>query len=1097
MTLSEHDLRDHFSETWLARGRELVWRERVLDIECSEDKRYMSARVQGSRTQPYPVTIRVNHSPKGWYPVGHCGCPVGYNCKHVAAVLIAALGEGAQSAEGVPAGLDNWLQRLDLAAQAARSEGQFAPEVQDRLLYVIEPLADGRLVVRLMKARLLQKGGYGSVKPWSGFKSLYNPNPPQFVSPVDWDAVELLRTLERGMDADPSFYLSGHRGALALRQLLLTGRAFWQSAETSPLRYQGVRPATVVWVDATDGDQRLTLQPQPLAQVLALAPPWWLDVATHECGELESGLVDAVAEAIASAPAVPVQAMEAVAQRLAQIPAALPVPARLQTRHIDSVIPTPVLRLTSQQMDGPPLVHYGWQRPGQTVHVDLARLEFDYQGTRVNIHTAGNSVNRRVGDELLAMQRHQPTERAALQQLEALDFFSAKRLDLPGANKLGDAFTLEDDDSWADFAMQHLAGLVEAGWRVESTPEFRWDIAEAEEEWHAELDETSGTDWFGLELGITVAGERISLLPILAGLVRDLSDEAHAALLRGEAPPTGHYLAALPSGKKIALPAERVRGLLAVLVELFDGDALDGAGRLKMNAVHAARLADIDSAARLRWLSGDKLLELGRKLREFSGVTPVAPPVGLQAELRPYQQDGLNWLQFLREYQLGGVLGDDMGLGKTLQALAHVLAEKEAGRADRPSLVVAPTSLMFNWRREANRFTPGLRVLVLHGPDRAAHFDNINDYDLVLTTYALLPRDSTALAECQFHLLILDEAHFIKNPKAQATQVVHKLVARHRLALTGTPMENHLGELWSLFHFLVPGLLGSEAQFKRVFRNPIEKYHDTLCRDALARRIAPFLLRRTKAEVAQDLPAKTDIPRTCELSGAQRDLYETIRATMQDKVRNAIAEQGFKKSQIVILDALLKLRQVCCDPRLLALPAARKVKESAKLELLMALLPEMLAEGRRILLFSQFTSMLTLIEQELDEREIDFVKLTGQTRDRETPVNRFQAGEVPLFLISLKAGGTGLNLTAADTVIHYDPWWNPAVEDQATGRAHRIGQLNPVFVYKLYTEGTVEEKILALQERKRSMVAGVLGDGDHAATTLTAEDLRVMFEPLG
>lgn len=1097
MSLSEHDLHQYFSDAWLARGRELARHERVLDLDCSADKRYFSARVQGSRTRPYQVTIRVNHSPKGWYPVGHCGCPVGYNCKHVAAVLIAALGRNECVVEGVPTGLEHWLQRLGVAARTHDPDAQFAPEVQDRLLYVIEPLVDGRLVARLMKARLLQKGGYGAAKPWTGFKSLYNPNPPQFVSPADWDAVELLRTLERTLDTAPSFYLSGHRGALALREVLLTGRAFWQSADTPPLRYQGVRPAAPVWVDAADGDQHLTLQPQPPAQVLSLAPPWWLDVVTHECGELESGLTDAVAEAIASAPVVPAQVVEAVAQRLAQMPTVLPAPVRLPTRHVHDVMPTPVLRLTSQQMDGPPLVHYGWQRPGQTVTVDLARLEFDYLGTRVNALTAGTSVNRRADSELLAISRHPPSERAALQKLEALNFFSAKRLDLPGVSKLGDAFTLDSEDDWADFALQHLPNLVEAGWCVESDTQFRWDIAEVDDEWHADLAETSGTDWFGLELGINVAGERISLLPILAGLVRDLSDEAHAALLRGESPATGHYLAELPSGKKIALPAERVRGLLAVLVELFDGDALDDSGRLAMNAVHAARLADIDAAARLRWLGGAALLELGRKLKEFSGVTPVAPPVGLNAELRPYQQDGLNWLQFLREYKLGGVLGDDMGLGKTVQALAHILAEKEAGRADRPSLVVAPTSLMFNWRREAARFTPDLRVLVLHGPDRAVHFDNINDYDLVLTTYALLPRDSEVLAQCQFHLLILDEAHFIKNPKAQATQVVHKLAARHRLALTGTPMENHLGELWSLFHFLLPGLLGSEVQFKRVFRNPIEKYNDTLCRDALARRIAPFLLRRTKAEVAQDLPAKIDIARTCELSGAQRDLYETIRATMQDKVRTAIAEQGFKKSQIVILDALLKLRQICCDPRLLALPAARRVKESAKLELLMSLLPDMLVEGRRILLFSQFTSMLTLIEQELDEREIDYVKLTGQTRDRETPVNRFQAGEAPLFLISLKAGGTGLNLTAADTVIHYDPWWNPAVEDQATGRAHRIGQLNPVFVYKLYTEGTVEEKILALQERKRSLTAGVLGDGEHAGTTLTAEDLRVMFEPLG
>ncbi len=323
--------------------------------------------------------------------------------------------------------------------------------------------------------------------------------------------------------------------------------------------------------------------------------------------------------------------------------------------------------------------------------------------------------------------------------------------------------------------------------------------------------------------------------------------------------------------------------------------------------------------------------------------------------LRGYQQEGLNWLQFLREYDLAGILADDMGLGKTVQALAHLLVEKESGRMTHPCLVVAPTSLMFNWHREAERFAPSLRVLVLQGLERKQHFDALGNYDLVLTTYPLLPRDREVLTGQQFHTLILDEAHIIKNPKSQATLIVHQIQARHRLALTGTPLENHLGELWTLFHFLLPGLLGHDKSFRKLFRTPIEKQGNIERRGILARRIAPFLLRRTKSQVAQELPPKTEMVRYCQLEGPQRDLYEAIRVAMHEKVQQEIDKKGMNRSQIIILDALLKLRQVCCDPRLLKLPAAQKVKQSAKLELLMGLLPDMLEEGRRILLFSHFT----------------------------------------------------------------------------------------------------------------------------------------------
>ena len=353
------------------------------------------------------------------------------------------------------------------------------------------------------------------------------------------------------------------------------------------------------------------------------------------------------------------------------------------------------------------------------------------------------------------------------------------------------------------------------------------------------------------------------------------------------------------------------------------------------------------------------------------------------------------------------------------------------------------------------------------------------DFDVVIAPYSLLHRDRERWLEAQWHLVVLDEAQNIKNANTHAAQVAGELNTRHRLCLSGTPMENHLGELWSLFHFLMPGFLGSQKRFGELFRSPIEKQGNPEALQQLRSRITPFMLRRTKALVAHELPPKIETVMRVELSGKQADLYETIRLGMEKTVREALDTKGLAKSQITILDALLKLRQVCCDPHLLKLDAAKKVTTSAKLDQLMQMLPEMLAEGRRILLFSQFTTMLSLIEAELKKRDIPWVKLTGQSQKRDELITRFTSGEVPLFLISLKAGGTGLNLPQADTVIHFDPWWNPAVETQATDRAHRIGQTQSVWVVKLVAQGTIEERILALQDRKaalaESMYSGAVG----------------------
>ncbi|MET0333268.1 MAG: DEAD/DEAH box helicase, partial [Rhizobacter sp.] len=377
----------------------------------------------------------------------------------------------------------------------------------------------------------------------------------------------------------------------------------------------------------------------------------------------------------------------------------------------------------------------------------------------------------------------------------------------------------------------------------------------------------------------------------------------------------------------------------------------------------------------------------------------------------------------------------------------------------------------------------------------------IPDVHLVITSYPLAMRDMGTLGAQEWHYVLLDEAQRIKNSRSQAALSVKGLNARHRLCLSGTPLENHLGELWSLMDFVCPGLLGSEAQFREHYRTPIERRQDNGRAQQLARRVKPFLLRRTKQQVARELPEKTETALRVELTGTQRDLYETVRATMDGKLREVIAQQGLARSQIMVLDALLRLRQVCCDPRLLKTgddgeAPARPHHPSAKMELLLDLLPTLVEDGRRVLLFSQFTEMLALIEIELQRLKLPYLLLTGESKDRGALVERFQQGDVPLFLISLKAGGVGLNLTAADTVILYDPWWNPAVEQQAIDRAYRNGQDKPVFVYTLLASGTVEDKMLELQARKAGL-SDLLLSGVASDAALTTQDFDELFKPLG
>ncbi|MGA3179437.1 MAG: SNF2-related protein [Verrucomicrobiota bacterium] len=478
---------------------------------------------------------------------------------------------------------------------------------------------------------------------------------------------------------------------------------------------------------------------------------------------------------------------------------------------------------------------------------------------------------------------------------------------------------------------------------------------------------------------------------------------------------------------------------------------------------------------------------------------PACPPLGdLETVLRPYQKEGVAWLRFLRENEFGGILADEMGLGKTLQTLAflNTLRMGAAGerRERRPHLIVCPTSLVFNWMAEAEKFTPGLKMLALHGPDRHARFDQIPASDVVVSSYALIGRDAARYRELEFDTIVLDEAQHIKNRQTRNAQAVKAVKGRRRFVLTGTPLENSVLDLWSIFDFLMPGYLGSAQDFRERYEWPITHEQSAPTQTRLARRLRPFLLRRLKKEVASDLPGRLEQVSYCELTPGQRSVYQQVIEAARREVLEASGAPAAAKSRMLALTALLRLRQVCCDLRLLQLDGINPAETSGKMDLFDELLEEVIDGGHRVLVFSQFVRMLALVRERLAAEGIEYCYLDGSTTDRAAVVERFQKeGSVAVFLISLKAGGVGLNLTGADTVIHLDPWWNPAVEDQATERAHRIGQTKVVTSYKLITRDTVEEKILKLQNRKRDLIQATLGGEEEFSAALTWEEIQELL----
>jgi superfamily II DNA or RNA helicase len=711
-----------------------------------------------------------------------------------------------------------------------------------------------------------------------------------------------------------------------------------------------------------------------------------------------------------------------------------------------------------------------------------AQLSFDYGGFRVPDSGPSRGTYDPAARSFLV--RDAVAEAAARQLLTQLGFSGPDK-------EYG-----ETDPAWG-LAPKKLPAVVRAwvaeGWHVEAEGKvFRRPGS-------TRVEVASGIDWFELH-GEVDYGETTAKLP-----------ELLAALRRGD------NMVRLSDGTYGLLPDEWLSrfGSVAGL-----GEAEDGHLRFKRNQ---AGLLDALLAAQPEARCDEAFARVRDQLRGFDGIRAAAQPESFDGQLREYQREGVGWMEFLSAFGFGGCLADDMGVGKTAQVLALLenrrVLRVQTGQGltaatDRsltvgapgdgsltvapstnvgeipigPSLVVVPKSLVFNWKQEAARFTPRLRVLDHTGAART--INGFSEYDLILTTYGTLRRDALEFKDLEFDYIVLDEAQAIKNADTESAKAVRLLRGRHRLALSGTPVENHLGELWSLFEFLNPGMLGAASVFKLAggaARNPDEE-----TRRVLAHALRPFILRRTKEQVARELPAKTEQTIYCELEAAQRKLYNELRAHYRKALLSTVEKQGLAKSQMQVLEALLRLRQAACHPGLL--DAKRQDDPSAKLDLLMYRLDEVVREGHKALVFSQFTSLLAIVRRRLVEAGLAYEYLDGATRDRQEPVERFQNDPAcRLFLISLKAGGLGLNLTAAEYVFLLDPWWNPAVEAQAVDRAHRIGQTRQVFAYRLIARDTVEEKVLELQKTKRDLAAAIISEDNSPLRNLQREDLELLL----
>lgn len=1092
-------------------------------VELLEPRRGEAVRAQVRGSELYTVVI----GDGGDFATARCTCEhfaSGHYCKHLWAVLLevsqremlddhdtTALDQAgaprlpkARKRDGVRTrherGGPEWLDRLTLLRQSMAEPAEATagvtvlPSMVYYLLSATLSQRAGRPVV-VLRQRQPTRQGLGTLKPLR----LSSTTVMHLASPADREIVSLLMgatpVLDEYLDEPrgetlqhEAFTLPRGAARSMLKRMIDTGRCHLharnplgtRAGDESPqvLRWGGGEPWVLWLVGVLDdaGDLTITAELRRGSDTLAIDKPALvlggddgviiIDDRVDLLDDQGAGVwMDHLRDGTWGAGSagkivIPAGEIETFLDRLYRLPQLPP-------------------------MQFPPGVGR-WERPGVlTPSLDLvlgagggangaaaslgALLWFNYEERRVDVDAPGRFVNgtgeadrkKNGTDEshdTTLMRRDRIGEQQAIDALYEMGF-------KPEPSQGAGAWSL-----WARRMPEVVTGLLRRGWQIRADQQILSAPSTAA------LSITSGMDWFELHGGVRYTrrdgGEQVVTLPQILQAVR-----------------AGRNMVALDDGSQGMLPEQWLaqHGLLAALGRI-DGD------HLRFSPAQAAMLDRLIEPDELINIDA-RFAEVRERLHSFDGIEPAAPADSFKGELRPYQREGVGWLRFLAWLGAGGILADDMGLGKTVQVLAHVerrAMERDAKEPKRPTIVVAPKSVVYNWIDEAHRFTPSLSVLNYSGADRDALLPRLAETDLIVTSYGLLRRDLTALRKIEFDYVILDEAQAIKNPLSKSAKAARSVNARHRLALTGTPVENHLGDLWSIFEFLNPGMLGSGTKFAEVLRGSANDPTKLEAAQQAGRALRPFILRRTKSQVLTDLPEKTEQTIVCEMEPAQRKVYNELR----DYYRAALlgkAGAGLNGGQtMVVLEALLRLRQAACHPALI--DEKRRDEPSAKLDALIEQLAELIDEGHKALVFSQFTSMLALVRRRLDELNVTYEYLDGQTVDRKRRVDRFQHDPAcPLFLISLKAGGLGLNLTAAQYVFILDPWWNPAVEAQAIDRAHRIGQTRAVTAYRLVCSDTVEQRIIELQDRKRQLADAIVGGQENILRDLTREDLEQLL----
>lgn len=1082
---------DELDDRTLDRAEDYYLKGKINSIEYSFNPLRCQASVAGSKRQAYSLHI----TEEDGQCFASCSCPVGYNCKHIGAVLFylegvleykqglgaGADGVAAENKLSIPSEIKNWIASLRRPMQPQQIETQ-KQTAKKQVIFILRT-SPFHLKIDIQLQSLKKDGSPSKTIP----NALRLDNllvggnqAAAFFTEEDWGIIS--HAIRSGAAGHTEIRLKDIDNVdLFLKKIADTGRLHFELWNGSLMHWGDERPGNFEWESFPEMlVQRLVCRTTPPAFgcIAIKSRLFYVDIEKNRLGPVLLKEDPDMIPKLLQAPPIPIEQVNDVLDYMEKEASC---PNSYKPKKIkQNVIQTkPTAHLLLEPVEEG-YAHFKRCRIAAAPHFQYETHKLAYSFERPKTTLIANQ------EECSVIQRDFAFEDKMVRTLskyEARPYFGKIFLD-------GHHCGTCKNSVLKKFLEKHSDFLTKSGWKIDLHPDFSVKEFHEADDWYVET-EQEDNGWLSLEMGIEINGVRHNLIPLIEQITSQLDRNTDRNFLN-----TPFFILTTEDGIAIKVPAERIKKLIDAFSLEFktnSGDKLK-ISEWNLQLLNDAKLAD--EAANFRWFGDQKFLQLAKQFNKGNPIEKTRPPKNLETNLRPYQREGLDWLHFLRKNRLSGILADDMGLGKTIQVLSYIQSVIESEKKIAPILVIVPKSLIFNWVNEIKKHAPSLSYVILHGDSRKGLYENLSGYDVAFITYSLLAKDKEQLLQHHFYMLVLDEAQNIKNSKTQTYAALQLLKADHRLCLSGTPIENHLGELWSIVNFLMPGYLGKQKVFNQVFRTPIEKNGSEKQKKNLNQRLSPIFLRRNKELVAKDLPPKTEIIERVEFDEHQRDLYEMVRIRVYDNLLQEFQKKGINASKIAILDAILKLRQVCCDPRLLKTKQKKQGAKSAKLGHLMGMIPQLIEGGSRVLLFSQFTSMLELIEAELHAEGIEYSILTGQTINRQEQVARFQNRQVPLMLLSLKAGGVGLNLTEADTVIHYDPWWNPAVENQATDRAHRIGQTKKVFIYKLIVNGSIEEKILDLQQRKKTLASVMSEEHGTQSLDLSRDDIDEIFRPL-